>query len=103
MSTNIFTEQDFNSNDGFSTLVWGPMLWQILHIISMNYPVNPTETDKDNYHNFLMSLQHILPCSMCRENLPKNLKKLNYSRKHLKNRKTFSKFIYDLHNEVNKM
>jgi hypothetical protein len=101
--THIFTEEDFNSNDGFSTLVWGPLMWQILHIISMNYPANPTEKDKDHYHNFLMSLQHVLPCGQCRENFPKNLKKLNYNREHLKDRKTFSKFIYDLHSEVNKM
>ena len=38
------------------TGVWGCSLWHFLHTISFNYPINPTETDKINYKNFILSL-----------------------------------------------
>ena len=99
----IFEQEDFLSNNGFLTSVWGPPFGFILHIISFNYPVNPTETDKKNYYNFIMSLKHILPCGACRKNIVKNLKSINFSKSKMKNRDTFSKAIYDLHEEVNRM
>ena len=96
-------EIDFNSSFGISTKIWGPILWQFLHIISVNYPVKPTDKDKKNYYDFIMSLQHVLPCSECRMNLPNNLKMAKFGMDKLKDRKTFSKFIYDLHNIINQM
>jgi hypothetical protein len=62
-----------NSGNGFQTTVWGPLLWNFLHIMSFNYPVNPTYEHKVNYRNFILSLVNILPCGKCRENLCKNL------------------------------
>ena len=70
-----FKEKDYNSNNGLLTYVWGPSLWHVLHIISFNYPPNPSLIDKRNYHNFLKSLENVLPCKYCRENLKKNFKK----------------------------
>ena len=46
----------YNSGEGFLTSVWGPLIWQFLHIISFNYKVNPSEEDKDNYRTFVESL-----------------------------------------------
>lgn len=102
MST-IFSKDDYNSDMGMSTLIWGPIQWNFLHIMSFNYPTNPSEKDKDNYHNYLMSLKFILPCKSCRDNYVKNLKMAKYGRNKLKNRDTFSRFMYDLHNIINKM
>ena len=93
--------KNYNSDNGFSVSIWGSMQWQFLHIISFNYPVNPTKEDKINYHNYIMSLKHVLPCSACRINYSKNLKDAGYNKSKLKNRDTFSKFIYDLHNAIN--
>ena len=53
--------------------------------------------------NFIKSLKDILPCKYCRINLKKNLKDTNFSMKKMKNRKTFSKFMFDLHNHINTM
>lgn len=100
---NVFDKDDYNSNDGMLTSIWGPSLWHTLHVMSFNYPVKPTKIHKDNYYNFLISLQSVLPCIHCRNNFFKNLKNCKFSKKIFKNRETFSKFIYDLHNEVNKM
>ena len=99
----VFKKKDFYSGDGFLVSVWGPLQWTFLHIISFNYPVNPTEEDKQNYRNYVLSLQNILPCRHCRENLTNNLKKYPLNMCHMKNRDTFSRYIYNLHECVNKM
>lgn len=98
-----FTSKDYNGGNGFNTKIWGPMVWSFLHMISFNYPVHPTEEDKENYHNYLMSLKNVLCCSACRDNYEKNLRDANYNKSKFKNRESFSLFIYDLHNQVNKM
>ena len=100
---NTFTEKEFNSSDGMMTSIWGPSLWHFLHTISFNYPCKPTKKDKEYYYNFILSLENILPCKYCRENLPNNFKKTRFSKKVFKNRETFSKWMYDLHEEINKM
>jgi len=101
--TEIFNETHFNSGDGMLTSIWGPGLWHFLHTMSFNYPIKPTKQQKEHHHNFIISLQNILPCKYCRINLPKNLKKAGYNRHVLRNRVSFSKFIYNLHQEVNCM
>ena len=85
------------------TKVWGPPLWYFLHTISFNYPTNPTVEDQKNYYNFFFNLRYILPCKHCRENLDKNYKDTQFSLKVFKNRKTLSKWVYNLHNYVNVM
>ena len=38
----IYNSKDYNSGDGMLTSVWGPSLWHYLHVMSFNYPINPT-------------------------------------------------------------
>lgn len=102
-SKNVYNIQEFNSGDGMLTTVWGPGMWHFLHTMSFNYPVQPTESDKKHYREFVLSMQHILPCGKCRENLKKNFKTLPLTMKHMKSRETFSKYIFDLHETVNTM
>jgi len=99
----VFTEKDYNSNDGMMTSIWGPSLWHTLHTISFNYPVNPTDEQKQNYLNFFIGIKNILPCGTCRINYEKNLKQIPITLKTLKNRKTLSKWVYNIHELVNKM
>lgn len=99
--SNVFTENDFNSNDGMITTVWGPPLWHALHTISFNYPVKPSDEQKKYYYNFFMDLKNILPCKYCRDNFEKNLKILPINDTVLKNRKNFSKWLYKIHELVN--
>ena len=89
-----------NSNNGFVTSIWGPMLWSVLHIISLNYPVNPSIDDQARYYDFIQSLSHVLPCGKCRDNMAKTLLKMPLH-KFLGNRDRFSAWMYDFHNEVN--
>ena len=98
-----YSEQDYSSGDGFLTTVWGPMMWSYLHTMSFNYPVNPTDDDKKHYRDFVVNLQYVLPCKYCRINLTNNFKKMPISACHMKNRDSFSRYIYNLHETVNKM
>jgi len=99
----IYTEQDYASNDGMLTTVWGPPMWHVLHTISFNYPVRPTDKQKNKYFGFLKSLLYVLPCGKCRDNLKINFRKLPLTMKHLKSRQTLSRYIYDLHELINTM
>lgn len=96
-------EENYNSKNGFMTSVWGPCIWLFLHTMSFNYPNNPTAIDKRHYRDIVLQLQYILPCGKCRTNLTNNLKKLPLTDEHLVNREAFSRYIYTLHEVVNKM
>lgn len=98
-----YTRKQYNSKDGMMTTIWGPGLWHALHTISFNYPINPTSKDKKHYRDFILQLKYVLPCGKCRENLLKNFKKLPLTYKKMESRATFSKYIYDLHELINKM
>ena len=97
----VFKNEDYNSNDGMLTYTWGPALWHSLHTMSFNYPVKPTNEQKENYFNFFIQLQYVLPCKYCRDNYAKNLEKLPLTSSRLKNRETFSRWLYDMHELVN--
>ena len=99
----IFTKKNYNDKNGMLTSIWGPSLWHFLHTMSFNYPVKPTKEDKKNYRKFIKQLRFVLPCGKCRKNLRTNFKKLPPTKKVFKNRETFSKWIFNLHELVNKM
>ena len=98
-----YTNEDYKSGEGMLTTVWGPSLWHFLHTMSFNYPNEPTNDQKHQYMNFIFSLEYILPCKYCRMNLKKNFKVVPLRISNMKNRYTFSKYIYDLHEHINKM
>jgi hypothetical protein len=96
-------EHTDNSKNGFSSNIFGPPLWLFLHIISFNYPVNPTKKEKQVYRDFILNLKYILPCRTCRDNLTKNFQELPLTMKDMESRDTFSLYVYNLHNIINKM
>jgi len=99
----VYNLKDYKSGDGMLTSVWGPSLWHYLHTMSFNYPVKPTAQDKKKYKEFVLTLKYILPCKYCRINFKDNLKAIPLNGNALKNRKTFSKWMYCLHEHINKM
>lgn len=101
--TRAFTKKDFHSGDGMLTTVWGPSMWHFLHTMSFNYPVTPTQEQKKHYMDFILNLRNILPCKYCRMNLTNNLATRPIRMCHMESRDTFSRFIYDLHETVNKL
>ncbi len=98
-----FTKKDFHSGDGMLTTVWGPSMWHFMHTMSFNYPVEPTEEQKKQYMDFILNLRNVLPCKYCRMNLTNNLATRPLKMCHMESRDTFSRFVYDLHETVNKL
>ena len=98
----IYSTNDYNSGDGMLTSVWGPSAWHLLHTISFNYPVEPTQEQKHHYRNFVLNLKNVLPCKYCRMNLKTNLKELPLTMECMKSRDTFSRYIYNLHELINR-
>jgi len=101
-SSRVFTKKDFNDGDGMLVSVWGPAQWHFLHTMSFNYPVNPTTDDKKNYRNYMLNLVNVLPCKYCRENLKKNYHTFPLTMEHMKDRNSFSRYVYQLHERINK-
>ena len=99
----VYTNDDYKSNDGMLTSVWGPGMWHYLHTMSFNYPITPTSSEKKHYRDFIIQLKYVLPCGKCRKNLRKNLKELPIKMKHMKNRDTFSRYVFELHEHINTM
>jgi hypothetical protein len=98
-----FTRKEYMSSDGMMTSIWGPAMWHALHTISFDYPVHPTSEEKKHYKEFIESLKYVLPCKYCRINLANNLKIYSIRECHMKNRDTFSRYVYNLHEIINKM
>ena len=98
-----FTRKHYMSGDGMLTSVWGPSLWHYLHTMSFNYPVNPTNANKRHYKNFITNLKNVLPCGHCRQNLKRNFKYMPLTSSDMKDRDSFSRYVYKLHETVNKM
>jgi hypothetical protein len=99
----VYNKNDYNAGDGMLTSVWGAPMWHYLHTMSFNYPVEPTPEDKKHYREFVLNLQYVLPCKYCRINLKNNFKKKPLQMCHMANRETFSRYVYELHETVNKM
>jgi hypothetical protein len=101
--TRVFNKKEYGSGDGMLTSVWGPGLWHYLHVISFNYPINPTKIQKNKYKQMLLNLQSTLPCKYCRVNLKNNFKKFSLKDEIFENRNNFSRYVYNLHELINKM
>ena len=99
----VFTKKQYNSGDGMLTSVWGPSMWHYLHSMSFNYPVEPSKENKHYYKEFVKNLQYTLPCKYCRINLKNNFKAHPIKECHMKDRESFSRYVYELHELVNKM
>jgi hypothetical protein len=98
-----FSKADYAANDGMVTRIWGPPLWHYLHTMSFNYPQHPTAQDKKHYKDFIINLQYVLPCKYCRMNLTNNFKRYPIKTSDMRDRESFSRYVYNLHELVNKM
>ena len=80
--------------------IWGKHGWIFLHSVTLAYPDEPTENDKQNYRAFFNILPKILPCSACRQNLNKHMEKISLEQA-LINKKSLVKWLIAIHNETN--
>lgn len=82
--------------------IWGESFWNVIHYITVAYPNNPTEEDKQNMVAFLNSLKNVLPCENCRNHFKANLITYPLTNDILSSRYDFIKWAVTVHNEVNR-
>ena len=82
---------------------WGPYAWRFMHYITMAYPDNPTNIDKQNMKMFFSSIGHILPCEKCRLHFIQHLAKTPLTDEILSTRINVINWFINIHNNVNKM
>ena len=87
------------SKQGFKPSFWGPHAWVFLHTVSLNY--NPKH--KAKYRSFFTKLGNVLPCKKCRENYKMHLKKYPMNEKVMKTRRSFAKWLFEIHNQTSKL
>lgn len=98
-----FGESPYQSSNGFTTTIFGPPTWMLLHMVAANFPLEPTDQQRSDNYNFVVSLLKVLPCGACRQNAQINLRDEPFTMgKSLKNRISFMKWAYDFHNAVNR-
>jgi len=83
-----------------NTTKWGASFWETLHFVSFGYPVNPDKNKQDQYKNFYLSVQHILPCINCRNSYSVFIKILPIDN-YLNSRHNLTLWVYLIHNLVN--
>jgi hypothetical protein len=83
--------------------VWGPRVWDALHYISLGYPENPTEEDKQSYRTFYELLGNVLPCHICANHFKENYKTMPLTDDIMSSKNKVIKWVIDLHNIVNVM
>ena len=100
-----------SATNGMITNIWGPPLWHYLHTVSFNYPTKrPSSSHKKNHKQWLLSIGKTLPCKYCRQNFNKNIKNVRRANGSvwtledaLKNRQTFTRWMYEFHKVVSSM
>lgn len=81
--------------------VWGPPLWNFLHILSFSYPQNPTLEQQQDMRNFFLSLHKVLCCKPCKFSFGGKLNRTEFNDA-LESRKNLKVWLLKIHNEVNK-
>ena len=78
---------------------FGPSGWRFLHSIAFTFPESPSEEDRKKYIDFFSSVGNVLPCPACRAHYNKFLQGHPIE---ASSTDSMARWVYDLHDEVNK-
>ena len=81
--------------------IWGKSYWDVIHIILLQYPENPTPEDKDAVRQFFELLKSIMPCQTCTSHYAHNLLQFPLSDDILSSKNKLIEWGLTLENEVN--
>ena len=81
--------------------VWGPHGWKFIHYVTLGYPNNPSQEDKQKYFNFFNSLKNVIPCSICGNNFIEHLNINPLNDKVLSNKRKLIEWGIKMHNLTN--
>lgn len=88
--------------DNINPNMWGKSFWSAIHYITIAYPNNPTDEDKQNIIAFFTSLQNVLPCEKCRNHFKANLISYPLTNDILSSKANLISWAVGVHNEVNR-
>lgn len=80
---------------------WGPPAWDFFYYITLSYPDNPTDHDKECMETFFKNINCVLPCKSCRDNHSRHMKKHPLNKNVLVNRYNLVNWLVRINNEVN--
>ncbi len=81
--------------------IWGPHGWKFIHYITLGYPNNPTQKDKQKYYDFFTSLSNVIPCPICGEHFKQHLEITPLDDNVLKDKNSLMAWAVAMHNHVN--
>jgi|TARA_B110000259_G_scaffold163323_1_gene188571 hypothetical protein len=81
--------------------IWGKHMWNTIHFVALGYPNNASNVDRDNYRNFYINIEKIIPCQECATHLKENLSDIPIDT-YLNSREKLFEWTVLLHNLVNK-
>lgn len=88
--------------------VWGPHFWYVLHSIAITYPDRPTRAKMNALMSMMTGLSELIPCPICKEHFIKIVAKgidkegIPKIADVLTNRYDFFRWVYDVHDFVNR-
>ena len=80
--------------------IWGPHYWFVLHTIALNYPLNPNDTAKKKYYDFIENFPLFIPVPDMANSFSKLLDSHPVT-PYLDSRESFIKWVYYIHNQIN--
>ena len=82
-------------------IIWGPFIWNFLHISALYYPEKPNKKIQQECKNFINSLSVMLPCPKCKIHYNNFINKQNVVDNACLNKLNLMSFFVELHNEIN--
>lgn len=79
---------------------WGPLIWKVLHCITIKIKDNEFINEREKIIQIITGICSNLPCPQCASHASGLIKK--YKLKNMKTKNDIIKFVYLIHNQVNK-
>ena len=80
--------------------IWGPHYWFFIYTLALSYPLNPNETTKKKYYDFIQNLPIFIPISEIGNTFSIFLDKYPVT-PYLDSRESFIKWVHFVHNKLN--
>lgn len=80
--------------------IWGPHYWFFIYTLALSYPLNPNDTTKKKYYDFIQNLPIFIPVSEIGNTFSIFLDKYPVT-PYLDSRESFIKWVHFVHNKLN--
>ena len=96
------TVEELSNYTGHMPSVWGPQAWDLMHIVGVNFSLQPTDKDREAFSMFIAGLALVLPCHTCRAHFQELLAgELAIQPRDLVDRRSVFAWTVRLHAKVN--